>query len=95
MLYIDPMIISARGKNQNKVHKIKGTYKTVESKNQREENKNDHALETRKTHKTFEQELREKAKQANAPKNKKVQPRTDTITISQEGRKYIEEHDGR
>ncbi len=95
MLYIDPMIISARGKNQNKVHKIKGTYKTVESKNQKEENKNDHALETRKTYKTFQQELREKAKQRNKQEAKKTQSRTDTITISQEGRKYIEEHDGR
>lgn len=95
MLYIDPLIISARGKNQNRVQPIKGTHKTVESKNQREDNKNDHVFSKGKKQKEFQKMLQEKAKEGNKQPNKKPQPRTDTITISQEGRKYMAEHGGR
>lgn len=79
MLHIDPRVIGERGKNQNKVQPIKGTHKTNESKN-------DKASSKGKKQKEFKEMLQEKAKQENGQSSKKQQARTNSITISQEGR---------
>lgn len=88
MLYIDPRIIGERGKNQNRVQPIKGTHKTNQSKN-------DNAPSKGKKQKEFQKMLQQKAKERDKQPNKKTQPRIDTMTISQEGRNYVKEHDGR
>lgn len=90
MLHIDPRIISERGKNQNKVQPIKRTNKTIESKNQREENRNNHLISKGKKQKEFQKMLQEKAKEANNQSTKKQQPNT----ISLEGRNYIAREPG-